>query len=112
MKIIVGGNDFLALECTKWLIEQKENIVGIFSENRGNSWGVKFNQKAKKIAKELSVPLLDGNLNYYKDMDSSSDNNELFGSSSGDDADKEENERIKANVAAPAYIRSKEFVNF
>ena len=45
-------------------------------------------------------------------MDSSSDNNELFGSSSGDDADKEENERIKANVAAPAYIRSKEFVNF
>ena len=43
----------MALECTKWLIEQKENIVGIFSENRGNSWGVKFNQKAKKIAKEL-----------------------------------------------------------
>tara|TARA_B100001248_G_C27394710_1_gene464708 strand:+ start:419 stop:1960 length:1542 start_codon:yes stop_codon:yes gene_type:complete len=67
MRIVVGGNDFLAFETTKWLLKNKENVIAIFSENRGNSWEINFSSKALEITKELNIPFIQGNLNYYED---------------------------------------------
>ena len=66
MKIIAGGNDRLALDTVKWLIKNNENIVAIFSENRGNPWEINFDIEAQILSKKFRIPLIRGNINYYE----------------------------------------------
>lgn len=66
MKIIAGGNDRLALDTVKFLIKNNENLVAIFSENRGNPWEINFDKEAQILSKKFRIPLIKGNINYYE----------------------------------------------
>jgi len=71
MRIIVGGNNWLACEVVRWLIERDESIVGLVPEGRDlvdspQDWEAPFEPLASHFASERGIPIWVGNINQHQ----------------------------------------------
>jgi len=65
VNIVVGGNHKLAIDVLSWLLNSKENVSLIISENLDSKWEESFFEQGQNLAKQFNVPFLSGDINNF-----------------------------------------------
>lgn len=73
MRTLLAGNNKLACDALNWLINRKEEVIGIVSENRDTvkrdeGWEKPFFEEAKYISEKQEIPFYSGNINDFPDL--------------------------------------------